>query len=142
MPQLRFMCLCLLATMLSGCENEASYTSINPYRTGRILLLLEEREIEYRLGRDGVIRYPVARQADFEQAQKDAQKPLDDWIAVVVKHSQAKTITGQFDQIGVAYISKDLGHFILLTWILPTAAEPEDDSNPPTVDDGSIEITL
>ncbi len=142
MPRSHLFCLCLLAALLTACKNESSFTSINPYLTGRILSLLEQREIEYRFGRDGVIRYPADKQAEFEQVHRDALKPTARQVAVVIKSTQAQTITSQFDDIGIAYLRKDLGYFVLLTWNMPTAFEPEPPASPQPVDDGSFEIKL
>ncbi len=109
----------LVTLALYACEIENSLDPENPYQAGRIILVLEQRGIDYRLAEDGLIHYSHELDDAVEAARQQAYRLRGSSSAVIAKTAQARLIVEQFENAGVNFSTKQLEHFVLITWDYP-----------------------
>ncbi len=121
----RWLPAAITALLFAACEIENSLDPANPYLTARIILALEQRGVEYRLAKDGVIHYPNGLEDEVEAARQQAYASRGRTSAVIARPAQARLIVEQFENADIAYATTQLEHFVLITWDYPRYPEAE-----------------
>ena len=125
MRAMQLLNMALAVLFLSACEIENSLELENPYQTARIVLVLEQRGISYRLAQDGVIHYHYELEDEVEAARQQAYRLRASTSAVIARTAQAKLIVEQFENAGINFDTKQLEHFMLITWDYPRLGETQ-----------------
>ena len=137
-----FFSLGIITLLLSSCELENTVAASNPYQTARIIMMLEEQQIKYRLGRNGKIYYSRDLENEVEAARKKALVSSASSKAVIVRQAQARFIAAQLSDVSISYTTIDFGHYVLLAWEIPVDPGEAAPVTSEQEADGSIRISF